>query len=170
MTDKRPQRALSGPERHKLARSRRLTQKTRWERLKLWFKGWWWWWTGNILSTKLEAEGSEVRTEAQAALDYVVFETNIPPDCASAMIVRGMPTISLRHDPIFSGATQTVTLGETYLNAAERTVAWIREQGNALTFDGSTKMSRKDQKVFDAKRRKVATQVRLAKTNKKGHH
>jgi len=144
-----------------LRRSRR--KKSMWERLKLRLLGVWWWWTGNLLNVQLEDKTSKMRTEAQIALDRVVFETHIPPDCVTACIVRGGPCIRVKHD--FS---QEAFIGNTYAHAADKALEWINTQGEELVTEKTTKMTHKDIKVFDAQRRKIATAVRAEKTRKRG--
>lgn len=124
-----------------------------WARVKAFFVGIYWKFRGEMLHAQLQDHSSPLRTDAQKAVDRVVYETNVPPDCVSGMIVRGAPAICVKHDPFGNGATTTVTIGNTYDEAAEKTIEWLDMQ-TELTFSGATELPRKHRRAFNAIRQR----------------
>lgn len=114
----------------------------------------WWKVRGEALHAQLQDQTSPLRDEAQLAVDRVIYETHIAPDCAVAMIVRGGTAISIKHEPHGNGATQTVFIGNTYEEAANKAIEWINLQGEELSTKKVTRVFREDRKKFDAIRRK----------------
>ncbi len=159
--DKRNPAALDAAQRHELRRSirERMKKRSLRERFMFFFKNLWWSFQGAMLDQKLQDETCVERTEAQKALDRVVLETHVPHDCVTATVVRGGPCILVHHDV----NQQTATIHTSYAEAADQTIKWINEQGAELSFEQSTKLSRKDQKQFAAWRRDLQTKVRLEK-------
>ena len=127
-----------------------------WERIRAFFVGLWWSFRAIFHEAQLANPDSDVRTEAQRAIDRVVFETQIPPDCVKAMFFRGAPNIQISHDPFTGGATATMINGESYNHAAERAIEWITANSKGdLTFHGATVMRRKDRRAFNSIRKRV---------------
>lgn len=150
--------ARSGSERHRRGIKRRQPKRSLVERIKQLFWRLVWWWQGGVLSVELEKENSAVRTDAVIALDRVVLETTLPHDCIKANIVRGGPCIMVKHDDAWEAF-----IHKTYAEAADKAIEWIRAQGDEIATANTTNLSRKDQKIFDAQRRKLQTAVRIEK-------
>jgi hypothetical protein len=113
----------------------------------------WWKLRGEALHHQLQDHASPLRSEAQIAVDRVVYETKIAPDCVMGAVVRGGPAIILKHDPHGNGATQTVFIGKTYEHAATEAIAWLKTQGSELTTKKVSQLRRADARKFDAIRR-----------------
>jgi hypothetical protein len=141
-----------------------------WARIKAFFVSVYWRVKGEALHAQLQDHSSPLRTDAERAVNRIVYETRIAPDCVSAMIFRGAPSITVKHDPIGNGATQTVTIGNTYEEAADKTIEWIEAQGLELTFKGATKISTSAQHLFNNKRKKMAKDVRRSKKQNHRRH
>ena len=166
MLNEPKRRGLSGSERRRVRKQTGafgLHKPSLWRRVKRAFMRFWWWWQGNLLNIELEKDTSRVRTEAQIALDRVVFETHLPHDCITACIVRGGPCILVKHD-----AAQEAFIGTSYNHAADKAIEWINAQGDEISTEKTTKLSRKAQKVFDAQRRRLTAAVRDEKRKKSG--
>lgn len=122
-----------------------------------WFKELWiallWKFQGEVLHAQLQDQTSPVRSEAQIAVDRVVYETHLAPDCIIGTVVRGGPAILLKHDPHGNGATQTAFIGKTYEHAANEAIAWINAQGSELSTKKTTQLRRDDRRKFDTIRR-----------------
>lgn len=128
----------------------------KWFREKLWLPVWWWW-TGGMLEIKVfQEEGSPERTEASEAVDRVVMETNIAPDCVMATVLRGGPCLIVKHD-----GAQEAFIHRTYALAADKAIEWLKMKGASLSTAKTTSMSRKSIKSFDAQRQKLQTQKRV---------
>lgn len=108
---------------------------------------------GEALHAQLQDETSPLRSEAQLAVDRVVYETNIAPDCAIGMIVRGGTAIMIKHEPHGNGATQDIFIGNTYEEAADKAIEWIKAQGTELATQGVSRILREDRRKFNAIRR-----------------
>lgn len=113
----------------------------------------WWKLRGEALHAQLQDQSAPLRTEAQIAVDRVVYETHIAPDCAVAMIVRGGTAISIKHEPHGNGATQSVFIGNSYAEAADKAIEWINTQGDELKTNKVTQIRRDDRRKFNAIRR-----------------
>ena len=127
-----------------------------WGRLKAFFVSIYWKFKGEVLHAQLQDHTSPLRTDAERAVERIVYETSVAPDCVSAMIFRGAPSITVKHDPLGNGATQTVTIGLTYADAADKTIEWIEAQGSELTFKSATKLTNTAQHLFNNKRKKLS--------------
>jgi hypothetical protein len=139
-----------------------------WGRIKAFFVSIYWKFRGEALHVQLQDHSSPLRSDAERAVNRIVYETRVAPDCVSAMIFRGAPSITVKHDKLFDGSTSTITNGLTYAEAADRTIAWIEAQGLELTYTGVTKISNTATHMFDNKRKKMAKDVRRSK--KKQNH
>lgn len=117
-----------------------------------------WKFRGEALHAQLQDTTSPLRSEAQIAVDRVVYETHIAPDCVSAMIVRGGTAIHVKHDPIGNGSTQTVFIGTSYSHAADKVIEWLKTQGAELTTKKVSQLRRADARKFNAIRRKAKRQ------------
>jgi len=91
---------------------------------------------------------SPLRTEAELAVERVVMETDITPDCVCAEIVRGGTAIRVMHN-----AAWEVFIGRDYNHAAEEAIAWLKRQGDEIETNKITKLNRHQRRAFDAKRR-----------------
>jgi hypothetical protein len=107
-----------------------------------------WWWTGGLLSVQLEDKTSETRSDAEHAVERVVFETNIAHDCVSATILHGGPCILVEHD----GAKEAF-IHNSYNEAATKAIQWLR--ANDVRYSEQSKLSRKERRAFASYRRKV---------------
>ena len=135
-----------------IGRTRRGKKLSLWDRVKAFFVGIWWKFRGEALHAQLQDHSSPLRTDAQRAVDRVVYETNVPPDCVKGVIFRGLPNMQISHDQFVNGATMTMINGRNYDHAAERAIEWINAQTD-LTYRGATSMPRRDRRAFDAIRR-----------------
>lgn len=113
--------------------------KTRWKRFWQAIAGWW-------LNKKLSADTSD-RSEAQAAVNRVVMETDIAPDCISALVVHGGPAIKITHD----NGPPEVCIAATYDRAADHAIRTIRELG--LVAGERSQLNRAQRRQFDAERK-----------------
>jgi len=107
-----------------------------------------WWWTGGLLSVQLEDKASDTRTEAEYAVERVVYETNIAHDCVSATIIRGGPCILVTHD----GAKEAF-IHNSYAEAADKAIQWLR--ANDVRYSEQSKLSRRERRAFDSYRRRA---------------
>lgn len=106
------------------------------------------WWIGGILASELE-KPSLTRTEAELAVERIVMTTNIQPDCVSATVIRGGTAIIITHD-----RAKEAFIGNGYEHAADKAIEWLTQrEGRFILQAKSTGLSRKSQKVFNAKRR-----------------
>ena len=133
----------------------------KWFRTNLWLPVWWWW-SGGLLEMKISDKLSPERTEASKAVDRVVMETNIAPDCVKATVLRGGPCLIVTHD-----RAQEAFIHRTYDLAADKAIEWLKMKGGSLVTTKSTSMSRKDAKVFDAMRQKAQTEKRIKARKRK---
>lgn len=109
-----------------------------------------WKFTGALLEEKLADTESDERSEAQKAVDRVVWETDIAPDCVSASVVRGGPCILLKTDGEWEA-----TIHNTYAEAADEAIKFINLQGEYMEPQAETsKLNRRARREFDAQRRK----------------
>jgi hypothetical protein len=121
---------------------------TLWERFTAFLKTLWWWWKGKLLNIELKDELSPVRTEAQMAVDRVVMETDITPDCVSAQVVRGGCTIMVKHNEAWEAFVHN-----SYNEAAEKAIEWLLLQGDEIKTNKVTKLNRKSRRAFDVVRK-----------------
>jgi hypothetical protein len=104
--------------------------------------------TGSLLADRIADESSPERTEAQAAVDKVVMQTDIAPDCVSAIVQDGGPCILLKVDGEWEA-----TIHNSFGEAADEAIKWLLIQGDFVETAGTSKMNRKQRRVFDAERR-----------------
>jgi hypothetical protein len=102
---------------------------------------------GGVLDEKLRDETSTVRSEAQQAVDRVVRECNIPPDCVQAQIYNGGCAILIKHN-----AAWEMCIDHTYAKAADRAIEFLRK--NDVEAGKVSVMNRHQRRAFEAKRRK----------------
>lgn len=105
--------------------------------------------TGSLLEERIATAQSEARNEGQEAVDKVVLETDIVPDCVSASVVRGGPCILVKTDGEWEAFIHN-TFGE----AADKAIEWVNQQGEYMESQAETSsMNRGQRRAFDAKRR-----------------
>jgi hypothetical protein len=111
-----------------------------------WLRKLWWrlrdWWLGKRLlvnETRLDA--------AQTAVNRVVMETSLPPDCATGGPMRGGCAIQVKHDDAWE-----VFIHNTYEEAATEAIAWVQLQGSELEHRTASKLNRQQRRTFDAER------------------
>ena len=119
-----------------------------WSRIASFLQRIFWFWKGQVLEAELAQEASPLRTAAQLAVDRVVLETDITPDCVSALVFRGGETIKIKHNEAWE-----VFIGKNYEHAADEAIAWLKRQGDEIKTGRVTKMKRKQRRAFDAERR-----------------
>ncbi len=124
-------------------------KKTQWERFQAFLKMMVWWWKGQNLDKQLADVQGELRSEAHAAVVKVVYETNIAPDCISALVFRGGCAIKVKHDDAWE-----MCIHNTYDQAADGAIEWLLLQGGEIKTSEVSGMSRKERRRFDAQRRK----------------
>jgi len=107
-----------------------------------------WWWSGGLLSVKLEDKTSKTRSEAELAVERVVWETSIAHDCVSATIYRGGPCIMVSHD----GAKEAF-IHNSYDEAAAKAIQWLK--GHDVGTGSSSNLSRRQRRAFDSVRKRV---------------
>lgn len=139
-------------------RIRNASKPSRLERVRVWFLQLWLaikrWWTGGVLASKLTDHGSAERTDAETAVERIVLTTGIAPDCVVATVKLGGPTIIIIHDKAQEGF-----VGKSYAHAADKAIEWLtKREGQYIVQTKSTKLSRKNIKVFDARRRDAKRQ------------
>jgi hypothetical protein len=115
---------------------------------------WWlalkWWWTGGVLSAQLSDHGSPQRTEAEEAVDRIVRETRVAPDCVAATVLRGGATIIITHD---NG--KEAFIGRSYDHAANKVIEWLLErEGRFAKFQGVSRISLQGQQTMRVRARR----------------
>lgn len=119
----------------------------------MWFRDVWrklldWWRGRRLLAAQLDGRQTAELTEAQQAVNRVVLETKLPPDCVSAGPMRGGCAIQVKHDDAWE-----VFLHHTYTGAAAEALAWVQLQGDEIEHRSASKLNRKQRRTFDAERR-----------------
>jgi len=109
-----------------------------------------WWFQGVALEAELKDAESVRHRAAQNAVRRVVMETDIAPDCVSATIVRGGPTIMVRHDDAWEAFVHN-----SYSEAAQEAINWINRQGDEISTSETSDMNRKQRRAFSSQRRKT---------------
>lgn len=127
---------------------RRVLRDMMKEFFKKHFRSLYYWWLNIWLDIQLKDEFSKIRTEAEAAVDYVVLETDLPPDCVSARVINGGCAIVVKHND----ASQ-VLLHHNYRDAALEAVKWVREVGGVKAGKVSA-MTRAQRNEFNARRKR----------------
>lgn len=114
-----------------------------WKRLK-------WWWQGGILSAQLQDHSSPERSEAELAVDRIVANTRIAADCVAATVLRGGPTIIIKHD-----LGQEAFIGRSYEHAADKAIEWLTlREGRFILQGNSSELSRRDRRAINVMRRR----------------
>lgn len=121
-----------------------------WERFTAWIQKIVWYVQGQLLDIKLKDQREPTNQEAQEAIAKIVYDTDIAPDCVSACVVRGGPTIQIKHN----GASE-MFIHDSYMKAADKAIEWLRTQGDELDMSDTTKLSRGYLKRFNASRRRA---------------
>lgn len=103
---------------------------------------------GYFLDKKLANPESPVRDEAQEAVAKVVVETDIAPDCVSALVYRGGCAIKVKHDDAWE-----MFIHNSYMEAADKAIEWLRTQGDEVQTRRVSEMNRKQRRAFDKKRK-----------------
>jgi hypothetical protein len=136
-----------------------------WAALKAPFVWLWRWWSGGLLSVKLQDKNTDVRNEAEEAVARIVYETNLPHDCVVATTLQGGPGIIIKHNNGQEGFVH-----HTYTLAADKAIEWLtRREGRFIQTGAATQLSRKNQKVFDARRREVRRSENDKDRKRKAH-
>jgi hypothetical protein len=121
-------------------------------RLKQWWlKRIWWPLRGRWLDKQL-APGGMKRSEAEEQLARILYETGIRPDAVTATTMRGGPCFLVRHK-----AATEVFIHNSYTEAADKTIEWLKLQGNEITpkkLDAAPVMSRKTRRAYARKLRR----------------
>lgn len=108
-----------------------------------------WKFTGALLEEKLATE-SDTRSDAQKAVDKVVWETDLAPDCVSAIIVRGGTCIRVKTDGDWEDF-----IHNSYGEAADKVIEWVNLQGEFMETQAETsKLNRKERRAFDSVRKR----------------
>ncbi len=102
---------------------------------------------GARLEEKLADPVSPLRTEAQQAVDRVVRETNLPPDCVQARVYNGGCAILVKHN-----AAWELCIDHTYAGAAQHAIDFLRKHD--VEAGQVSVMNRQQRRAFDALRRK----------------
>ncbi len=106
--------------------------------------------TGSLLEERIAYTESEERNEGQEAVDRVVWETDIAPDCVSASVVRGGPCILVKTDGEWEAF-----IHNSFSEAAVKAIEWVNLQGEFMEPQAKTsKLNRRARREFDGKRRK----------------
>jgi hypothetical protein len=119
-----------------------------WARFRAFLQRIFWFWKGKVLEAELEQPDSPLRSAAQLAVDRVVLETDITPDCVSALIFRGGEAIKVKHNEAWE-----IFIGLSYEHAADEAIEWLKRQGDEVKTGKVTKMNRQQRRKFDAERR-----------------
>jgi hypothetical protein len=128
-----------------------------WDRVKFFFKQIRWRFQGIRLAAKLQDSNSEARDEAIAAIKRVVFESDIPPDCVSAQIVRGGTSILIKHNDAWEAFVHN-----SYGEAAQKAIEWLWLQGDEISTSKTTRLNRVQRRFFKKVRRlKAKERARL---------
>ena len=113
-----------------------------------WLRNLWWrirdWWLGKrllVTETQLDA--------GQTAVNRGVMETLLPPDCVTGGPMRGGCAIQVKHDDSWE-----VFIHNTYEEAANEAIGWVRLQGSELEHRTASKMNRQQRRAFDSDRQK----------------
>lgn len=125
---------------------------------ELWLRLWRWW-TGKVLNARLKDHSSPERNEAELAVERVVTQTNLAPDCVAATVIRGGPAILVRLD-----TSSEAFVHHSYALAAEQAIKWanarerrqaeLKRSGNGNGQGQVSKLNRKQRRQFDKLRKK----------------
>lgn len=125
-----------------------MNRLTRWERIKAFFKKIFWFWKGQYIEVQLQDTTSPTRTEAERAVTRVVMETDIAPDCVSAMVFQGACAIKVKHQDAWE-----MFLHNSYNEAADKAIEWLLLQGDEISTRGISKLTRQQRLDFDGSRK-----------------
>ena len=125
-----------------------MNRLTRWERFKAFFKRITQFWKGQYLEVQLQDTTSPTRTDAEKAVTRVVMETNIAPDCVSAMVFQGGCAIKVKHQDAWE-----MFLHNSYSEAADKAIEWLLLQGDEISTRGVSKLTRQQRLDFNAGRK-----------------
>lgn len=108
----------------------------------------------DVWGMRLEAEvadrTSALRAEAEAALVWLIEETNVPPGAVSSGVINGGPGVCVKLKDSIEWFVDY-----TYIEAAEQARAWVVRQGSEAEYKGGyPDMSRAQRREFDARRKK----------------
>lgn len=106
------------------------------------------WWSGNLLEVKLQDKTSDIRSEAQRAVDNVVFETDIAPDCVYATVINGGCAIVVKHN-----AATEVCVHNSYAEAALEAIKWLQAREGEIHTGKVSDLNREQRRSFDAQRK-----------------
>ena len=126
-----------------------------WQRFKNLCQRIYWFFAGEALKAQLQQTAtpaqpaSPLRTAAELAVERVVMETDITPDCVCAEIVRGGTAIRVMHNDAWE-----VFIGRDYNHAAEEAINWLKRQGDEIETSKVTHLNRHQRRKFDRERRR----------------
>ncbi len=127
-----------------------------WERFTSWLQRVVWFFKGEELKAQLAqvatptSPASPIRTEAELAVERVVMETDITPDCINAQVLRGGCTILVKHNEAWEAFVHN-----SYGEAADKAIEWLKLQGDEIKTNKVTKLNRQQRRKFDAERKKL---------------
>jgi hypothetical protein len=123
--------------------------KSIWQRFVAFLRSIKWWFTGGLLDARLADSESTEYSEAQAAVDKVVYETDIAPDCVSAMVMRGGHCVLVKTDDEWEAF-----IHNSYEEAADKAIEWLNLQGEYVETAKTSKLNRRARREFNATRKK----------------
>jgi hypothetical protein len=100
---------------------------TLWDRFTAFLQRIVWFFKNQLLLDHLQSGGEAAKSEVEEILARIVAETGIAPDCVSAQILRGGHTILVKHNLAWEAF-----IHNSYPEAAERAISWIKFQGYNL--------------------------------------
>lgn len=107
---------------------------------------------GALKNKKLADLESPERSEAQEAVNWLVYATNLPPDCVNALVFNGGCAIRVKHRDAWE-----MFICNTYREAASKAYEWWEEEvdsGNKISAGAASTLNRHERRKFDAVRRK----------------
>ena len=104
--------------------------------------------SGALLEERLADESSPERSEAEEAVAKVIAETDVAPDCVSALVRDGGACILVKTDGDWEGF-----IHNSYGEAADKAIEWLLLQGDFVETQNTSDMNRAQRRSFDAKRR-----------------
>lgn len=100
---------------------------------------------------------------AQEAVNRVVYETDIPPDCVTAGVWDGGACIKVKHADAWE-----MFVHRTYDEAASEAIAWLRLQGEEVSYRHVTKLDRRTRRAFNAHHKRHQPQKSQVRSKTRG--
>ncbi len=107
---------------------------------------------GELRNQRLADPKSPERSEAQEAVNWLVYATDLPPDCVNALVFNGGCAIRVKHQDAWE-----MFVCNSYNEAARKAYEWWDEMtasGNNISAGKTSTLNRHDRRKFDAVRRK----------------